>query len=307
MSRIASLISSGTEILYALGLGESVVATSHECDFPPEATTHRRVTISNIDSQSDSLDIDGQVKSISAAGGALYDFDRDALLGLRPDVIITQAQCDVCAVRYQDVVDFVQGEPALESTRIIALNPQSLSDVFADVLRVGSVLGVADRAEQYVNGLLERVDAIRRRTAPMLEESRPRVICIEWIEPLMLAANWTPELIDIAGGRCPLTQAGRHSDYSSWSSVVQFDPEVIVVSPCGFDLARTLEEAKPVETWEGFDELTATRSGRVFALDGNAYLNRSGPRLVESVEILAHLFHPKVFPESHAGDWQALA
>ena len=293
-------------MLFALGLGEDVVAVSHECDFPAEATSRPRVTTSNVDSALASNEIDGQVKELSAAGGALYDFDQAALIELRPDVIVTQSQCDVCAVRYQDVVDFVQAESALAGTRIIPLNPQSLGDVFADVRQVGEALGFADRARQYLAELQERVAAVRNRTVQLPIEDRPRVACIEWIEPLMLAANWTPELIENAGGSCPLTRAGQHSTYSAWKDVVQFDPQVIVVAPCGFDLARTLHEDGSIPEWNSYGALSATQHGRVFALDGNAYLNRSGPRLVDSIEILAHLFHPDLFSPSHMGDWQAV-
>ena len=226
---------------------------------------------------------------------------------MRPDVIVTQAQCDVCAVRYTDVVDFVRQQSALRDTRVIALNPTSLADVLADVTRIGEALNVTDRAEAYVRGLQSRVQTVREKSKRFAADQRPRVICIEWITPLMLAANWTPELIDWAGGRCPLTKAGEHSGYTDWPSVVEFDPEVIIVSPCGFDLPRTVAEAAPIFNWPHFNELTATRSGRVYAVDGNAYLNRSGPRLVDSLEILAHLCHPEIFPAVATSGWQRLA
>jgi len=293
--RIASLISSGTEMLYGLGLGGNVVAVSHECDHPPEVASKPRVTYSNVDSQAASGQIDDQVQRLSAAGDALYEIDRRKLRDLRPDVIVTQAQCDVCAVRYQDVMEFVQQEPALARTRVISLNPQSLEDVFGDILRLGHALDVPERAEVFVRESRERIHAIRRRTAAITHENRPRVICIEWIEPLMLAANWTPELIDIAGGRFPLTERGAHSTYAAWDEVVAFDPEVVVVAPCGFDLQRTIRESAVMASWPQFDSLSAVRNGRVYAVDGNAYLNRSGPRLVESAEILARLIHPELF------------
>lgn len=290
--RIASLISSGTEIIYALGLGDAVVAVSHECDYPPAVAQLPRVTLSNVDSLAASGEIDEQVKELSNGGTALYEIDRDALIRLRPDVIITQAQCDVCAVRYQEVLDLVQSAPELSHTRVIALNPQSLGDVFQDMLRAGEALDACQAAEHVVAQLRSRIAAVRDRTRSL---PRPRVACIEWIEPLMLAANWTPELIDIAGGHCPLATAGAHSTYSSWDDVLAFDPEVLVVAPCGFDLPRTIREAAVIAAWPHFNRLSAVRQGRVYAADGNAYFNRSGPRLVESVEILVHLFHPDTF------------
>ena len=305
--RIASLISSATEILYGLELGDSVVGVSHECDYPPEAATKPRLTHSNVDSEQDSGDIDDQVKDLFTTGAALYEFDREALIDLRPDVILTQAQCDVCAVRYSDVIDFVRNEPALSDTRVIALNPNSLADVLNDVTRIGQALNITDRAEVYVRRLQSRVQTVREKSEKIALEQRPRVVCVEWITPLMLAANWTPELIEWAGGRCPLTKAGEHSGYTDWQSVVDFDPEVIIVSPCGFDLPRTIAEAAPIFQWPHFAELSATGTGRVFAVDGNAYLNRSGPRLVDSLEILAHLFHPDAFPAVASSGWKQLS
>ncbi len=291
-SRIASLISSGTEIIYSLGLGDRVVAVSHECDYPAEVAQLPRVTFSNVDSLAASGAIDEQVKKLSSGGAALYGIDRDALIRLRPDFIVTQAQCDVCAVRYQDVLDLVRAAPELLHTRVIALNPQSLNDVFQDMLRVGDALNACDEAERAVAQLRSRITAVRDRTRSL---PRSRVACIEWIEPLMLAANWTPELIEIAGGHCPLATAGTYSTYSSWDDVVAFDPEVLVVAPCGFDLPRTIREAAVIAAWPRFNGLSAVRQGRVYAADGNAYFNRSGPRLVDSVEIFAQLFHPETF------------
>lgn len=305
--RIASLISSATEILYGLGLGDSVVGVSHECDYPPQAAAKPRLTHSNVNSEQASGDIDDQVKDLFTAGAALYEFDRDALSELRPDVIVTQAQCDVCAVRYTDVIEFVRNEPALSNTRVIALNPTSLADVLNDVTRLGQALNVVDRAQEYVDTLQTRVDAVRETTEKLSADQRPRVVCIEWITPLMLAANWTPELIEWAGGRCPLTKAGEHSGYTDWQSVVDVDPEVIIVSPCGFDLPRTIDEAAPIFEWPRFSELSASRTGNVYAVDGNAYLNRSGPRLVDSLEILAHLFHPGAFPVVASSGWKQLS
>ena len=307
MASIASLISSGTEILFGLGVGEQVVAVSHECDFPPEVASRTRVTWSNVDSESSSDQIDEQVKKLMASGGALYDFDRAALLKLAPSVIVTQAACDVCAVRYQDVVDFVRNEPKLAETRVIALNPRSLQDVFADILRTGEALNVAPRAQEYVHQLRQRISDIQNHVTKVRRVSWPQVVCVEWIEPLMPAGNWTPELIEAAGGCSRLAEAGEHSRYASWQDVVAVDPDVLVIAPCGFDLSRTVSESTTLRSWNGYDDLKAVRNGRVFALDGNAYLNRSGPRLVDSVEILAHFLHPEMCPEVCCDAWTRLA
>jgi iron complex transport system substrate-binding protein len=309
--RIASLLSSATEMLYALGLGDAVVAVSHECDYPRDVAGRPRATFSRVDSSASSAAIDEQVKQLAALGEPLYDIDRALLRALRPDVIVTQAQCDVCAVRYQDVIDFVASEPLLAATRVVALNPTSLEDVLRDIERLGEAANVAAQSARVVSGSRQRIDAVERMTRQLGNADRPRVAIIEWIEPLMLAGNWTPQLVALAGGADSLTIAGRHSVYNSWLDVVAFDPEVLVVAPCGFDLPRTLIEARDISNWSGFADLSATRARRVWAVDGNAYFNRSGPRLVESLEILAHLFHPQRFgvPASLAGEalpWRRL-
>jgi iron complex transport system substrate-binding protein len=291
--RIVSLISSATEILFALGLSEQVLAVSHECDYPPAAQKLRRATRSRIDSARESGAIDAEVKSLTAAGSALYDLDAALLRELAPDLIVTQAQCDVCAVRYADVMDLVGSEPALAATRVLALNPQSLDEALADVLRVGRACDAMPAARAYVAGLVERVGRIA--TAKYVQ--RPRTVCIEWTDPLMTAGNWTPQLVELAGGTCGLATAGAHSQYVPWEEIVEFDPEVLVVSPCGFNLARSLAEAKALTQLPGWNGLSAVRAGRAFVVDGNAYLNRSGPRLVDSLEILAHLIQPAIFPQ----------
>jgi iron complex transport system substrate-binding protein len=291
--RIVSLLSSATEMLYALGLGENCVAVSHECDWPPEVATKPRATRSAIDSTRPSGEIDDQVRCYLAAGEPLYAADGDLIASLRPDLIVTQAQCDVCAVRLNDVRAMIASRPELSATRLISLQPNRLEDIFADILRLGEATGRNVEAVKLVEALRARLERVQQRVkagqAGSLSYKR-RVAIIEWTEPLMLAANWTPELVEIAGGDCPLTTAGKHSGYHDWSDVAALDPEVIVVAPCGFGLERAIEEAKPLERWPGWFETSAARAGRIFAMDGNAYLNRSGPRIVDTVEILAELF-----------------
>lgn len=295
-ARIASLLASSTEILYGLGLGDRVVAVSHECDFPEEVQSKPRVTRTLVNANAPSRTIDEEVKAACTAGEPLYRIDVERLVSLRPDLIVTQAQCDVCAVRYSDVVSAVQANVELQDTRIVSLNPHSLRDVFNDVLRVGDSAGVPDRATANVAALQSRIEAVSRKTRALPRESRPRTACIEWVDPPMLAGNWIPELIDLAGGRCELARAGEHSTFVDWHDVVEFDPEVVVVMPCGFNLSRSLEDAKILTSFPGWKHLSAVRNGRVFAVDGNAYFNRSGPRLVDSVEVLAGILHPDRFP-----------
>jgi iron complex transport system substrate-binding protein len=292
--RIVSLLSSATEILYALGLGDSVVGVSHECDFPAEVVGKPKVSYTNIASDLSSVMIDRQVRELVAAGKPLYEIDVDLLVSLKPDLIVTQAQCDVCAIRYDDVVDTVRSEEALAATKIVALNPQSLGDILADIRRVGAATDRVAAAEQYVSELETRIAAVRDRTGNLPPERRKRVTCIEWIEPLMVAANWTPELVELAGGVQAGAVAGAHSTYTDWESIRTFDPEVIVVLPCGFDLQRTLREATVLRELPGWHDVAAVRAGNVNAVDGNALFNRSGPRIVDSLELLSQLVHPEL-------------
>jgi iron complex transport system substrate-binding protein len=293
--RIASLLSAATEMLFALGLGDRIVAVSHECDWPADVANLPRVTMSYIAAAASSATIDGQVRELAAAGRPLYELDVELLARLRPDLIVTQQQCDVCAVSHADVLAAVARDPRLAGCQVVALNPQSLADVLADLRRVGEAAGALDAAERCTAALQSRIDAVRRQTSRLAESERPRVVCIEWIEPLMLAANWVPEIIGLAGGRNGLSIGHRHSTYHAWADVLAYDPQAIIISPCGFDLNRTLEESRALTVVPGWNELTAVRSHRTYAVDGNAYLNRSGPRLIDSLELLAHIFHPHLF------------
>ncbi len=302
--RIVSLLSSATEILFALGVGEQVVGIGHECDWPMEATTRPRVTHSWIDSRVPSDEIDRVVRARLAAGQPLYEVDAERLVELSPDLIVTQAQCDVCAVRYEDVVSLVKRTPALSKTQIVALQPATLVEIFDDIERIGSAVNAVNAAADYVRSLRDRTDCVAMLTKNL---PRPRVICIEWVEPLMLAANWTPTLIELAGGQSGLTVANQHSTYAEWKAIVDYDPEVVLISPCGFDLLRSDEAAQRLLALPEWHNLRAVREGRVYLVDGNAYLNRSGPRVVDSLEIVAHLLHPDVCPNAWPDGWQRFA
>lgn len=306
--RIVSLISSATEMLFLLGLGKQVVGISHECDYPPEIAGLPRLTRSLVDAAASSRAIDDEVREYSIDQQALYAIDVDELARLRPDLIITQAQCDVCAVRYDDVVSAVQNTPALQAAEIIALNPKRLGDVLEDIRRIAAATDCRDRAAQVIAALEARVEKVRQATATLPAEDRPRVTLLEWIDPPMLAGNWTPELVSWAGGLDGLPSDGRHSSYASWQEIAAFDPQVIVIMPCGFDVDRAIVEAQVLAGLPQWRNLSAVRQGRVYAADGNAYFNRSGPRLVDSLEILAHLFHPALFvpPPGAAGAWKRL-
>ena len=314
--RIVSLISSATEMLFGLGLEESIVGVSHECDYPAAANRLPRATFTNITADAPSGMIDQQVKELVAAGKPLYEIDLELLVDLQPDLIITQAQCDVCAVRYDDVVAAVASEPKLGAAQLVALNPQSLGDVMKDIRRLGIATSRTAAAAEYVSALETRIELVRSRTGTLAESQRPLTACIEWIEPLMVAANWTPELVELAGGVQAGATVGEHSTYTDWESIRTFDPEVLVVLPCGFDLQRTLREATVLRDLPGWHEVAAVRAGEVYAVDGNALFNRSGPRIVDSLELLSQLVHPeshgdgsRATRESASGDgrtWQLL-
>jgi iron complex transport system substrate-binding protein len=303
--RIVSLISSATEILYLLALGKRVMGVSHECDYPRDVLSKPRLTRSLVDACSTSRAIDESVRSLASSQSALYTIDVEGLAALEPDLIVTQAQCDVCAVRYQDVVSAVRSTPKLAGAQILALNPQSLADVLDDVTRVGRATGAEAAAQDARAALESRIRAARAKAAQLPPGDILRVVCLEWIDPPMVAANWMPELVAGAGGEPGLTASGRHSTYAEWQDIRQYDPQVLVIMPCGFGLERAIEESQVLPHLPGWSELSAVRDGRVFAADGNAYFNRSGPRLVDSMEILGQLFHPALYPLQLAEPQQA--
>ncbi|HEY5312442.1 MAG TPA: cobalamin-binding protein [Pirellulales bacterium] len=301
--RIVSLLASATEILCALGLADRLVAISHECDYPPEVLDRPRVTSTAIRSELDSAQIDQQVGRMKAAGQPLYQVDEGRLAALGPDLIVTQAQCDVCAVNYADVLRMAQQH--LPGTPVLALNPSRLGDLLTDILHVGEATGRQAAAKQFVASLQRRIDVVRARTAAIPPRERPLVACIEWIEPLYLAANWMPELIELAGGQQPFSQAGDRSTVGRWEQLIQADPEVIIIMPCGFDLARTLAESRLLTARPGWQQLRAVRQHCVYAVDGNVYFNRSGPRLVDSLELMAKLLRrPKT--QGERGVWEMM-
>lgn len=302
--RIVSFLSSATEAICALGLENSLLAVSHECDFPAFITGKPRATLSYVDSARPSEEIDLEVKHRLSEGLPLYGLNEELLRSLVPDLIVTQAQCDVCSIRHDDVLRLVASVPELSHTKVLALNPASLSDILQDVIRVGDAAGASLPAREFVSSLQRRIDRISLGTKSLDLSSRPRVVCIEWTSPLMTAGNWTPELIELAGGHNGLAKKGEHSRYVSWSHIVDFNPQVLFVAPCGFDLQRSEQESRLLPTLPDWSAIAAVQAGRVFVLDGNAYLNRGGPRIVDSLEIVAHLLHPTLFRSSagHLGE-----
>lgn len=289
--RIVSLLPSATEILCLLGLGDQVVGVSHECDFPPEVATRPVLVRPAVDPALPSVEIDRQVSARLAARQGLYLLDEARLAELRPDVVVTQALCDVCAVRHEEVVAAAARLPS--RPRVVSLLPSSLADVMGDIGRVGEATGRAREALAAVEGLERRVEAVRAHVAG---RARPVTVAIEWLDPIMIGGHWVPEQVAVAGGVDPLGRAGRPSVKRAWEQVLAARPEAVVLMPCGFDRARTTREAAAVTGRPGFAELPAVRAGRVFAVDGHAYFSRPGPRLVDGIELLAHLLHPEACP-----------
>ncbi len=291
--RIASLLSAATEIVCQLGLADRLVGISHECDYPPDVLDRPRLTRSLIDDTQSSAAIDEQVRSKLQRGEPLYDIDDDTLVAVKPDAIITQAQCEVCAISEKDLRAVVETHDALSSATIITLDPRSLADVFRDIERVGTACGCADRAESLVTNSKERLRALTATDDTGTEQPQPRVVCIEWTEPLMAAANWMPEIVEAAGGINCITKPGSHSGVIEWDVLREADPNVILVAPCGFDLERAATTISDLSKHPGWSELTAVRKQQVFACDGNALFNRSGPRLIDTAELIAGLIHSR--------------
>jgi iron complex transport system substrate-binding protein len=296
--RVVSLIASATEIVCALGCEEWLVGRSHECDYPPSVRRLPVCTEPLIDPSRPSAEIDRQVKAVVRQALSVYRVHTDMLQALQPDVIITQTQCEVCAVSLTDVERALSAWLA-SRPHLVSLEPNALADVWRDIHHVAAALGVPERGAALVAHLQERIAAVaaRARTLP----DRPTVACIEWIDPLMAAGNWVPELVELAGGSHLFGEAGRHSPWMTWSELVASDPDSIVVMPCGFDIERSRHELPTLTQRPEWSTLRAVQAGRVYLTDGNQYFNRPGPRLVESLEILAELFHPAAFRFEHKG------
>jgi len=285
--RICSLLPGATEIAYLLGLGDQIVGVTHECDYPHEAKQKPVVVRSVIDSSQLSCpEIDRRVGELLQAGRGLYSIDEAAFLASGPDVILTQGLCNVCALDYDDVVKAAQRLPRMPA--ILSLNPHSLSDVLEDISRVGAATGRETAAEALVQDLRRRIDEVGIREP----EYRPRVVCLEWFEPLYVAGHWVPELVTLAGGFDPLGRKGEPSFKIEWQSVLDAKPDVILLMPCGFDVRRAVKESTPLRKLNGWNDLPAVKTGNVYALNGSAYFSRPGPRLINGLEILARIIHP---------------
>ena len=290
--RICSLLPSATEIVFGVGMGDSLVGVSHECDFPEQARGLPKVTRSKIPTGASSEQIDSLVSSTLTAEGSLYELDLALLEKLQPDLILTQKLCDVCAVSFDRVQEAVQGLSS--RPRIVNLEPHSLGDILGNIRTVGETLGCEFAVERLIGRLQARIEAVRAKTQGVAH--RPRVFCMEWVDPPYCGGHWMKELVELAGGRDDLSNLHQPSYRMDWRRVLEFSPEVVVLTCCGFDLPRCEREGELLAKFEGVNDLPAARAGRIFATDGSAYFSRPGPRIVESLEILAHLIHPELFP-----------
>lgn len=298
MPRVVSLLPSSTEIVCALGQEAALVGRSRECDYPQSILDQPVCTHARIDCTASSGAVDDQVKDALRRGLALYEVKNDLLESLEPDVILTQDLCEVCAVSLKEVEAAVC-RMSFEKPIILTTNPRSLSDVWEDIRRIAEVLEVTDHGEELVRELKGRVRDVSARANGW--GRRPAVACLEWLDPLMAAGNWMPELVELAGGVNLFGQPGKHSPWISFDELYRADPDVIVVMPCGFDLRRTREEMVHLTRRSEWSRLRAAHNGRVHVADGNAFFNRPGPRLVEAVEMLAEAIQPAAFSFGHEG------
>jgi iron complex transport system substrate-binding protein len=287
--RIVSLIPSATEIVAALGLERALVGRSHECDYPSTVQSLPICTAPNLNPQGTSREIHDRVEDLLQSALSIYRIDLEALERLRPTHILTQAQCEVCAVSLSEVEAAV-AQLTHCSAQIISLQPSTLEEVWADIQRVGEAVGV--ESDAVIAALQQRVTTVQQQTQAF--SHRPRVASIEWTDPLMAAGNWVPELVALAGGENLFGSVGQHSPWMQWEELLQADPDLLVTMPCGFDLEQTQKAIADLTQNPHWQTLRAVQQRQVYLTDGNQYFNRPGPRLVDSLEILAEIFHPEL-------------
>jgi iron complex transport system substrate-binding protein len=290
--RIASLIASATEIVCALGLRDQLVGISHECDFPSSVLGLPVLTESNINSHAESQVIDHSIREILQNGMSVYNIRTAILQKLKPDLVITQDQCEICAVSLKDV-EKALCSLVLPTTRLCTLQPNFFRDILSDIQRVADMADVPERGVVLTGQIQRRVDFIIQRVKKI--EKRPTVACVEWLDPLMIAGGWMPELAEWGGGKPILIQSRQLFSKPTWNDLLQADPDIMVILPCGYDLPRTLQELGKSPMSKTLGKFRASHEGRCFLVDGNAYFNRPGPRIAESIEILAYLLHPTLF------------
>jgi iron complex transport system substrate-binding protein len=289
--RIVSLVPHATELLFALGAGPELVGVTHECDFPAATAQLTRVTRDVLPAGLSAGEIDAAVRERTLQGEAIYELDREALAALEPELIVTQALCPVCAVSYAEVSDLARELPS--QPEVIALDPKTLGESLGDVRTLAQATARREQGVELVRDAAERIDRVR---LAVRAEPRPRVAAVEWLDPVYVAGHWTPQLIELAGGEDVLGLSGEPSETISWEALAAARPEVVVVMPCGYDEQRAHAEAE-----QHAQELTAVGAAQIVAVNASAYFSRPGPRLIDGLELLAHVLHPQRVPEAPAG------
>lgn len=297
--KIISLLPAATEIVCALGLEQQLIGRSHECDYPESIQKLPVCSSAKFLSGSDSAAIDAQVKEILSDALSIYTIDRELIKSLAPDIIITQAQCEVCAVNLNDVEQALK-DLMDKDCRVLSLSPGGLQDIYKDISYLAEELNAQQSGAELLELAEERTDIIRHKLKFISQ--KPTVLCIEWLSPLMLAGNWTPEIVEIAGGIPVLSEKNKHSPYVDYQLIREADPDILVIMPCGFSVQRTLQEINLLLELPGWTELKAVKEQRVYIVDGNQYFNRSGPRITDSIEIMAEIINPKQFIFGYEGN-----
>ena len=299
VKKIVSLLPSCTEIICKLGFREHLVGISHECDYPNSISGLPVLTKARLSPEGTSIEINQSVTALLQRGLSVYDVDASLLKSLSPDIIVTQAQCEACAVSLDQVQDIVSNW-TLNQTEIISLEPNTLNEVWLDFDIIAKTLDSSESYSILKSEINERFKLLKDKFKRI--EQNPAVLCIEWIEPIMVAANWVPELVGFAGGRNVMSVSGTDSKFCSWDEIKKTNPDIIIMMPCGFGIKRTLEDLHFLQNIKGWEELKAVKENKVFVVDGNNYFNRPGPRLVDSAEILAEIIHPEIFERKYLED-----
>lgn len=297
--RICSFLPSGTEIVYALGLGESLNAVSHECDYPAGALAKPKVVRSKFDADKlSSHEIDRLVTEMYQRGERIYEVDEDVLRDAAPDLVLTQELCDVCAVSYEDVRH--AASRLAYPPNVVSLDPASIGNMLDDIQMVGDLCGVPDAASAFVTRLNERIDAVRSRVSAAV--STPRIACIEWLEPLIVAGHWIPQMVELAGGVDALAKPGEPSRRITMEELAESEPDALLLMPCGMDEIRAREEFEALDNPDEWRKLPAVANGRAYFVDSGSYFSRSGPRLVDGLEQMAQIIHPNRFEKVATSD-----